>query len=561
MDDPAESSTAERGRPSLANSAFEEHRSIITRLYYMKGCTLPDVIQIMKMRHGFSATTKQYKDRLKFWALWKNIRNHEMIHLARIKVHRDADSKSTRFKLRGADVDMTKITRWIKAQRRMLGGNRFRSLIKTEVSTPPEIAYDSGDDDRSTSRSETPDESHEGEVALDLWSNFEAGRQAPWVGNRNLQIRSPLRPMLHENEASRNLHVALSATRVFLYRHAETDAKWRTTSKFGLLQGWGSDLLTWFTLAFQHFYDHDFNNGGRVLRYAFLRIESYLKWHSTGQFLAICTALPMLIANKTPSAMQKEVLFAYLRHTKALLLLEAHPSAYVLSSLLTAAQSDLEQLRHMIGVISGYWGDAFTSLRGTRDRSTLQVLRRNLANVAETQFDNAAMHQLAVDYDFLLNEAIISHGKLHDIAIDLMNEGLGCLEQCHIEPEQFWHRCSEFIARLRERNGSLSPFGSIWAKQDIHLYALCCSRLGKYFHSQGDLDLAVDYYQKSRFLQLQNDLCWVRDAWFLEHLLRRTGRFTEAGVVRSEREILESGYLGQVVNLVVDGSEEHESSE
>lgn len=55
-----------------------------------------------------------------------------MIHLARIKLHRNAKSKPTRFKLRGADVDVTKIDRWIKAERKKLGDNGFMSSILNE---------------------------------------------------------------------------------------------------------------------------------------------------------------------------------------------------------------------------------------------------------------------------------------------------------------------------------------------------------------------------------------------------------------------------------------------
>lgn len=55
-----------------------------------------------------------------------------MPHFARIKVHRDAVSKRTRFKLRGADVDVTKIDRWIKASKKKLGDDGFMSLIHAQ---------------------------------------------------------------------------------------------------------------------------------------------------------------------------------------------------------------------------------------------------------------------------------------------------------------------------------------------------------------------------------------------------------------------------------------------
>jgi hypothetical protein len=54
-----------------------------------------------------------------------------MHHLARIKLHRDAQGKLTTFKLHGAHIDMTKIDRWIKAQREKLCDDDFMSSIQT----------------------------------------------------------------------------------------------------------------------------------------------------------------------------------------------------------------------------------------------------------------------------------------------------------------------------------------------------------------------------------------------------------------------------------------------
>ncbi|KAG9231522.1 hypothetical protein BJ875DRAFT_444025 [Amylocarpus encephaloides] len=165
MDDPGDPLTAKRGRPSLVDSAFEEHRKTITRLWHAENQKLPNVIQLMKRQHGFSATRKQYKKRLNAWGLWKNIRRCEIPHLARIKVHRDAVCKSTRFKLHGVDVDVTKIDRWIKAQRKKLGDDGFMSSIQTEVSTPPEIVYDTEGEGDSASHPEALDESYEDKSA------------------------------------------------------------------------------------------------------------------------------------------------------------------------------------------------------------------------------------------------------------------------------------------------------------------------------------------------------------------------------------------------------------
>jgi hypothetical protein len=361
-----------------------------------------------------------------------------------------------------------------------------------------------------------------------------------------------VRQMPHGNESVRNLQVALSAIRVFVCGHAETDVQWRTTSKFDLIRGWGTDLLTWFTVAFQSFHDRNFVDGGRILRHAFLCIEEYLQWRSSGHFLAICVTLPLLITGQAPNEIQKEVLIAYLRHTKALIP-QAHPSARVVSFLLGIAQNDLEQLGHMVRLISKCWRDIFVSLRGTRDRSTLQaqlqtlpISERQLPISERPYFDTPTMYQITANYDDLLDEATLTHGTLHDTVIGLMYEGLDFKWQCKIEMEEFWCRCNRFMARLGERNSSPNPFEGGWVAHDTNLYASCCTRLGEYFHSRGDLEWAVYYYQLARSLKLCQGLCWVRDARVLEKLLRRTARFAEAETVRYEYEILQSGYMCQV---------------
>jgi len=47
---------AGRGRPSLVDDEFEEHRNVITRLYNVDEKPLREVQQIMKDEYGFLAS-------------------------------------------------------------------------------------------------------------------------------------------------------------------------------------------------------------------------------------------------------------------------------------------------------------------------------------------------------------------------------------------------------------------------------------------------------------------------------------------------------------------------
>jgi len=56
MAHPATRPEARRGRPSLVDAAFQQHRHTITALYCDENKSLPDVMELMRNEYGFSAT-------------------------------------------------------------------------------------------------------------------------------------------------------------------------------------------------------------------------------------------------------------------------------------------------------------------------------------------------------------------------------------------------------------------------------------------------------------------------------------------------------------------------
>ena len=64
MTDAGDRPLAKRGRPSPIDSAFEEHRNTIARLWSTENRPLPDVIQLMQVECGFSATYASHTDQL-----------------------------------------------------------------------------------------------------------------------------------------------------------------------------------------------------------------------------------------------------------------------------------------------------------------------------------------------------------------------------------------------------------------------------------------------------------------------------------------------------------------
>ncbi|KAI1872731.1 hypothetical protein JX265_004892 [Neoarthrinium moseri] len=57
---------------------WEVHRPVITDLYEGKNMTLNEVMRYMESRHGFKATVKMYKNRIKQWGLRKNLRSSDV---------------------------------------------------------------------------------------------------------------------------------------------------------------------------------------------------------------------------------------------------------------------------------------------------------------------------------------------------------------------------------------------------------------------------------------------------------------------------------------------------
>jgi tetratricopeptide (TPR) repeat protein len=93
------------------------YRSSIKRLYLDEDKTLPQVMEIMKRDYDFKASIKMYKRRLGLWKLdGKNLKRPEVKQIARRKVERDAVGKSSKFFIKGREVHMDNIRRYLKKQ-------------------------------------------------------------------------------------------------------------------------------------------------------------------------------------------------------------------------------------------------------------------------------------------------------------------------------------------------------------------------------------------------------------------------------------------------------------
>ncbi|KAE8448607.1 hypothetical protein EG329_009032 [Mollisiaceae sp. DMI_Dod_QoI] len=112
---------------------WEHHRQLIKQLYVDENKKLKDVIEIME-QHGFKATPKMYKDRIKKWGLDKNNKEHEMLAIVRKKTERDAIGKQTKFRLRGRIVTMDQVLHYLNRK------EKFKNRGSPFPSTPSDLS-------------------------------------------------------------------------------------------------------------------------------------------------------------------------------------------------------------------------------------------------------------------------------------------------------------------------------------------------------------------------------------------------------------------------------------
>ncbi|MCJ1271319.1 hypothetical protein MMC22_011219 [Lobaria immixta] len=94
---------------------WENQKAKIVDLY--ESNELKDTMKVMEEQHGFKATLNQYKKQLGKWGLDnKRIKDFEYQAMLKKKRKREQEDplKESAFRLRGAEVDSSKITRYKK---------------------------------------------------------------------------------------------------------------------------------------------------------------------------------------------------------------------------------------------------------------------------------------------------------------------------------------------------------------------------------------------------------------------------------------------------------------
>ena len=124
--------------PRYSTEHWEQHRDLITRLYSKENKRLVDVCEILTVQHGFHATTRSLKHRIRVWHLDKKQKDHEMRAILKTYLSRKAQGKQSVFRLRGRLIDHGEISRYFRRK----GIYSLESLVSELAPVPstlPEI--------------------------------------------------------------------------------------------------------------------------------------------------------------------------------------------------------------------------------------------------------------------------------------------------------------------------------------------------------------------------------------------------------------------------------------
>lgn len=95
-----------RRRGQYDPQVWEDHKDVIRHLYLEQGRPLREVMDTMARVHGFRATEKMFKIRLKGWGFSKNNTRRDVAQMLRARFAREAVGKRSEFVRNGRTVDI-----------------------------------------------------------------------------------------------------------------------------------------------------------------------------------------------------------------------------------------------------------------------------------------------------------------------------------------------------------------------------------------------------------------------------------------------------------------------
>ncbi|KAK1757976.1 Clr5 domain-containing protein [Echria macrotheca] len=347
--------------------------------------------------------------------------------------------------------------------------------------------------------------------------------------------RNVLQTQLLEVHQHRYLTVAVCAFRDFILGWAEKDPRWNSgaASPFARMGSYNSTMISHFVGALLQFQQDETQEGGRLLRAAFLGLEDLVVDGHMAAVWDCCVAVPLLTAtHKKPHLLQ-----AFLRHLSQLCATKApdHPLRRICPAVLGFAENATSPqcMAEYTSAVWRLWSDTLASLLGSRRNISLLHTHRAYLIIQPTP-DPALVRHMADEYNQLVADASASLGPDTTTALALEFDALLTLSRFNVvHPTALESRLARVLDRLARKEGNFGVPPRAWSLEDRQVLRGCWFLATLYAEAAGDAQRAAEC--RAAFLATPPDGDWVQYALRMEERLKAAGKVEEAEEVRRKR--------------------------
>ncbi|PSR97813.1 hypothetical protein BD289DRAFT_479886 [Coniella lustricola] len=398
-----------RGLP--ASTEWETHKATIHELYMDRNLNLIEVVERMRV-YDFHATARMYKTQFARWG-WSKYNCK--------RLRRDISSGKTVVKAQGKSCHRVKRQR---AKKRVDSSGRSSSWPST-----PSSSESSSSPAQSASLATAATPSHYEEASLSppasttntttVTTSTRASTPpaATTTSIHTAQLSLPAH-VAHANDTNRFMQSILTDIRNHVYQVFSHKPSWHQsrTTRIGLINAYEYTSYDHFVLALDAFTQRAHDEGGQILRQAFVDVEAAIQRDYSATFYFLFVDLPDLFLHYG----RHDILTILLGHIKRLtspgaMRLRERISGAGLAALHALAETEPAALRHYISTASGLWCDLLEELRGPRDRSTL-LAKRNYLRHDRGADQRYRVGRLCEDYVELLGGVQQQFGHGHTMS-------------------------------------------------------------------------------------------------------------------------------------------------
>ncbi|KAH8673859.1 hypothetical protein BX600DRAFT_456376 [Xylariales sp. PMI_506] len=354
-----------------------------------------------------------------------------------------------------------------------------------------------------------------------------------------LSSTAPYARVMHESQLAATVEAAMQAYRNYTISWAEADPRWTTPNKYHDIDITCKpfSLQEDIRMATSYLLAHDYTEGGRFLRLAFLAIEAVVlddHLHSAWDLFVWC---PLRIY-RLPRPMADKIIRAYSSYLyqQTLIKRRNHPMAVVARSLHEAAAAHgIRGVVPVISKISHLLHDLYLQLRGLGSAAIVKL----------AVYADAIQHREMQIYvmDSFMQTSAQASAELGENAIEALfnmcialshRVKLGIIDEVLLSSGE---HVAVLISKRYQQSQDLSvnswydKFNEHWTYRNTHWL------LARYWAQQGDMEKVISYCRVATDLGPDPDMeAWKITATLTENLLREHGLMEEAGQLASRRQ-------------------------